>query len=58
MPVNSNNFNRTGTDGATWWDQRGEGSVQTRRQVPIGCDPAFSPVFSPSLATVFGRCMT
>jgi len=55
---NSDNSNRTGAKGAIWWDLRGQGSSQTRGQVPIGCDPAFSPVSSPSLAAVFGRCMT
>jgi hypothetical protein len=60
LPVlsNSDRSNRNSAKGAIWWDLRGEGSSQTRRQVPIGCDPAFSPVSSPSLATVFGRCMT
>jgi hypothetical protein len=48
----------TGAKGAIWWDLRGQGSSRTGRQVPIGCDPAFSPVTSPSLAKVFGRCMT
>jgi hypothetical protein len=58
VSINSDRSNRNGAKGAIWWDLRGEGSSQTRRQVPIGCDPAFSPVTSPSLATVFGRCMT
>ena len=60
LPVlsNSDNSNRTGAKGAIWWDRREQGSSQTSRQVPIGCDPAFSPVTSPSLAKVFGRCMT
>jgi|SRR5579862_3002541 len=60
LPVlsNSDNTNRTGAKGAIWWDRREQGSSQTSRQVPIGCDPAFSPVTSPSLAKVFGRCMT
>jgi hypothetical protein len=31
---------------------------QAREKVPVGCDPAFSPVASPALATVYGRCMT
>jgi hypothetical protein len=55
---NSENFNRTGANGAIWWDRRGQGSAQTRRKMPVGCDPAFSPVSSPSLAMVFGRCLT
>jgi hypothetical protein len=60
LPVSSNSDkpNRAGAKGATWWDLREQGSSQSRRQVPIGCDPAFSPVSSPSLARVFGRCMT
>ena len=60
LPVlnNSNNANRTGAKGAAWWDLRAQDNSQTHRQVPIGCDPAFSPVSSPSLASVFGRCMT
>jgi hypothetical protein len=28
------------------------------KEAPVGCDPAFSPVASPSLSYVFGRCMT
>lgn len=60
LPVLSktDSSNRTGTKGATWWELRGQGNSQTHRQVPLGCDPAFSPVTSPSLAKVFGRCMT
>jgi hypothetical protein len=37
---------------------RGLGGSQARERVPVGCDPAFSPVASPSLATVYGRCAT
>lgn len=29
-----------------------------RKKTPFGCDPSFSPVVSPSLAGVFGRCTT
>jgi hypothetical protein len=59
LPVlgNSEDFNRTGAKGPNW-DLHGQGSSQVHGQVPIGCDPAFSPVSSPSLATVFGRCTT
>lgn len=28
------------------------------REVPVGCDPAFSPVSAPRLAYYFGRCTT
>jgi hypothetical protein len=41
-----------------WWDLRGLNGPRPRRRVPVGCDPAFSPVASPSLAAVYGRCMT
>jgi hypothetical protein len=60
LPVlnNSRISNPTGAKGAMWWDHRGQSSSQARRLVPIGCDPAFSPVTSPSLAKVFGRCTT
>src|SRR5580658_209180 len=46
LPVSSNSDSstRTGANGAIWWDLHRQGSSQTRRQVPIGCDPAFSPV--------------
>jgi len=30
--------------------------LQTREKAPIGCDPAFSPVSSPSRVVVYGRC--
>jgi hypothetical protein len=28
------------------------------KKAPFGCDPSFSPVVSPSLADIFGRCTT
>jgi hypothetical protein len=31
---------------------------QTQGKVPFGCDSSFSPVTSPELATVYGRCMS
>jgi hypothetical protein len=43
---------------AIWWDLRGLDGSRAGKQVPVGCDPAFSPVVSPSLATVYGRCAT
>jgi hypothetical protein len=60
LPVlsNSDNSNRTDANRATWWDLREPDGVQARRKVPVGCDPAFSPVSSPSLAAFFGRCTT
>jgi hypothetical protein len=40
------------------WDLRGLNGSQAHRHVPVGCDPAFSPITSPPLAVVYGRCMT
>lgn len=33
-------------------------SAQQRTHTPLGCDPAFSPIYTPVAANVFGRCMT
>jgi hypothetical protein len=30
--------------------------VPSQARVPVGCDAAFSPVATPSMAHVFGRC--
>jgi hypothetical protein len=27
-------------------------------EIPVGCDPAFSPVSAPRMAYFYGRCMT
>lgn len=43
--------------GAVWRDFRRPDGLQTQRRVPFGCDHAFSPVASPALSEVFGRCM-
>jgi hypothetical protein len=43
--------------GAVWRDLRVPDSLQSQQKVPFGCDPAFSPVATPSLSTVYGRCM-
>ena len=32
--------------------------IQSQGKVPLGCDPAFSPVTSPALANLYGRCMS
>jgi len=32
--------------------------VLTRDEIPVGCDPAFSPVTDPQLADYYGRCAT
>jgi hypothetical protein len=33
-------------------------SASPSAQIPVGCDPAFSPISSPRLASVYRRCMT
>ena len=47
-----------GTDHVIRWDLPGLNGSRTHRQVPVGCDPTFSPIASPSLVVVYGRCMT
>jgi len=32
-------------------------SAAPRAQMPVGCDPAFSPISSPRLGNVYRRCM-
>ena len=32
-------------------------SVAPPKRVPLGCDPAFSPVADPALAHIYKRCM-
>jgi hypothetical protein len=43
--------------GAVRQELRRPDGLQTQRHVPFACDPAFSPVATPSLSKVFGRCM-
>lgn len=38
-------------------DQRLPDGLQTQKKVPLGCDRSFSPVSSPAMAKVYGRCM-
>ena len=33
-------------------------SAEPRVLTPLGCDPAFSPIYTPVAANIFGRCMT
>jgi hypothetical protein len=58
LSKNADNSGPVGTRHVIWWDLRGLNGSQAHRQVPVGCDPSFSPVASPSLAVVYGRCMT
>jgi hypothetical protein len=39
-------------------DPQTQRELQTQGRVPLGCDPAFSPVTSPALSKLYGRCMT
>ena len=55
---NSDNVGSAGAGHVIWLDLRGLNGSQAHRQLPVGCDPAFSPVASPSLAVVYGRCIT
>jgi hypothetical protein len=32
--------------------------MQSHAKVPVGCDPAFSPIFSSALGNFYGRCAT
>ncbi len=36
------------------WQQ----NARSRGDIPVGCEPAFSPVASPRLAFYYGRCTT
>lgn len=69
LPVSVNHFRkgdrlplvRPGVTGG--WENQGASrgrplpdGLQTREQAPLGCDPAFSPVSSPSPVVVYGRC--
>jgi hypothetical protein len=54
----TSNSTQPGTGHTILWDLHGLNGSQARERVPVGCDPAFSPVASPSLATVYGRCAT
>ena len=58
LPKNADNSGPVGSYHVIWWNLRGLNGLQADGQVPVGCDPAFSPVASPSLAVVYGRCMT
>jgi hypothetical protein len=37
---------------------RSQRRPQASGEIPVGCDPAFSPVSSPSMAYYYGRCAT
>jgi hypothetical protein len=39
-------------------DRQAPDGLQIQGTVPVGCDPAFSPVTSPALSKLYGRCMT
>jgi hypothetical protein len=39
-------------------DLGGQDRAQKPRRIPIGCEGSFSPISSPRLAHIVGRCMT
>jgi hypothetical protein len=39
-------------------DLGGQDQAQKPRRLPVGCEGAFSPISSPRLAHILGRCMT
>jgi hypothetical protein len=39
-------------------DLGGQDQAQKPRRIPVGCEGAFSPISSPRLAHILGRCMT
>jgi hypothetical protein len=39
-------------------DLGGQDQAQKPRRIPIGCEGSFSPISSPRLAHILGRCMT
>jgi uncharacterized protein (DUF58 family) len=45
-------------NGANTRDLGGQDQAQKPRRIPIGCEGAFSPISSPRLAHIVGRCMT
>jgi hypothetical protein len=38
-------------------DVRSQRRLQMPAAIPVGCDPAFSPVSAPRMAYFYGRCM-
>jgi len=39
-------------------DLGGQDRAQKPRRIPVGCEGSFSPISSPRLAHIVGRCMT
>jgi hypothetical protein len=39
-------------------DLGGQDRAQRPRRIPVGCEGSFSPISSPRLAHIVGRCMT
>lgn len=37
---------------------RSQSSAASGAQAPVGCDPAFSPIFNSRFGNVYGRCTT
>lgn len=54
--IDAGTANSSGFKPASWPRELNPPEGATRPKMPFGCDPAFSPVASPSLAQVYGRC--
>jgi hypothetical protein len=46
-------------DPSAWQNEFGsQERAGTQNEIPFACDPSFSPVVSPQLAHVYGRCLS
>ncbi|HTE75307.1 MAG TPA: hypothetical protein VK653_01040 [Xanthobacteraceae bacterium] len=57
-PQNGPNTRDLGTRDLGARDLGGQDQAQKPRRIPVGCEGAFSPISSPRLAHILGRCMT
>ena len=57
-PQNGSNTRDLGTRDLGARDLGGQDRAQKPRRIPVGCEGSFSPISSPRLAHIVGRCMT
>ena len=57
-PQNAPNTRDLGARDLGARDLGGQDQAQKPRRLPVGCEGAFSPISSPRLAHILGRCMT
>jgi hypothetical protein len=57
-PQNGPNMRDLGVRDLGARDLGGQDQAQKPRRIPIGCEGSFSPISSPRLAHILGRCMT